>query len=227
MVFVQQEKERVPWYLMSNTGPTGLESRLEQENLALLLALNFTPAKSCVPKSSSCKKHFLHLCCANEETSVYEGKQISWDIYLKYKWPADGWAHHAWHPLRFCPFISLWRRQLCCLHSTFLMSFHNSHEGNTCSKHQAAGTSETATQTHGTQALQGSSAAPSQSIKPRGSKALSSSRAPSLQPEKQQRHRDNAGLMGSSEQAGMQGAEQQWHYWELAHSPFLNKDLIF
>lgn len=138
MVFVQQEKERVPWYLMSNTGPTGLESPLEQENLALLLALNFTPAKSCVPKSSSCKKHFLHLCCANEETSVYEGKQISWDIYLKYKWPADGWAHHAWHPLRFCPFISLWRRQLCCLHSTFLMSFHNSHEGNICSKHQAA-----------------------------------------------------------------------------------------
>lgn len=173
----------------------------------------------------------------------YEGKQISWDIYLKYKRPADGWAHHAWHPLRFCPFILLWRRQLCCLHRLSLWVFITPMRAPLAASIKLLVLLKQPHhlwqhQIHETQALQGGSAAPSQSIKPRGSEALSSSRAPSVQPERQQRQRNNAGLMGSSkwaEQAGMQGAtqvkaagaEQQWHHWELVHSLFLNKNLIF
>lgn len=174
MGFVQQEKIRVPWCFVSNTRSPGWEPPLKWKNLAHVPCSQFhsTSGKSSVPKSSSCKKDFLHLHSANEKTSFYEVL----NIYLKYKWPADGWPHHPWHPLRFCSFIPLWRRQLHCLRSTVLMCFYKSHEGHKLQQTSSCWYFLKCLHTarphhlwqhqvlwcwHETQALQGSSAAPS------------------------------------------------------------------
>lgn len=139
MGFVQQEKIRVPWCFVSNTRSPGREPPLEWKNLAHVPCSQFhsTSGKSSVPKSSSCKKDFLHLHCANEKTPFYEVL----NIYLKYKRPADGWPHHPWHPLRFTPSSRFGEDNSVAYTALSLCVFTSPMRVTNCSKHQAADTS--------------------------------------------------------------------------------------
>lgn len=141
--FCAARKIRVPWCFISNSGPTGWEPPLDWDNLAPVPRSQFhtTSGKSCVPKSSSCKKDFLHLCCANNESCVYEGKHMflifisnisdqQMDDSITHGIPSDfaplscfgeGNSVPTQHFLYESAVELSLHSRACCLHSTFFL----------------------------------------------------------------------------------------------------------